>query len=201
VRVAVPRGIPLQTAYTFFDEHLGWVQKSQRRIEEAQQPQFDSNFKTRRHILVVNPTERDFFLYQITAREIRVFLPAGLNADADSARRFILQAIIEAYRLEARQFLPARLAELAKRYQFHYNRVFIKNLKSRWGSCSIQNNINLNAQLMRFEDRVIDYILLHELLHTRIKNHSPVFWKALSAIYPDVPAARKILKRVKPYVF
>lgn len=200
MRVAVPRGISFQRALTFFDEHLDWVQKSRRRIEEEQQQRFDSNFKTRWHTLVVNPTERDFFQFRITAREIQVFLPAGLYTDAESARRFILQAIIAAYRLEARQFLPARLAELAQRYQLHYNRLFIKNLKSRWGSCSIQNNINLNAQLMRFDDWVIDYILLHELLHTRIKNHSPVFWNALSAIYPDAPAAREILKRAKPYI-
>lgn len=203
VRVAVPPGIPFPAAYLFFDDHRKWVQQSQQRLrqaETAEQPLFDESFRTRLHCLRIEQTDETLFRSWITATEIRVFLPAGVKVNDENARRWILQSVIETYRREAKEVLPRRTAELAKQFQFNYNRLFIKNLKSRWGSCSARNNINLNLQLMRFDDWLIDYIILHELLHTRIRNHSPLFWKKLTAIYPATPTARIFLKSVKPYI-
>ena len=90
--------------------------------------------------------------------------------------------IEEALRVEAQAFLPGRLAWLAQQHQLRYNKVFIKNLKSRWGSCSAVNNINLNLHLMRLPDQLIDYVLLHELCHTREKNHGPNLWNTLNEV-------------------
>lgn len=203
VRVVVPPGIPFPAAYLFFDDHRKWVQQSQQRLrqaETAEQPLFDESFRTRLHCLRIEQTDETLFRSWITATEIRVFLPAGVKVNDENARRWILQSVIETYRREAKDLLPNRTAELAKQFQFNYNRLFIKNLKSRWGSCSARNNINLNLQLMRFDDWLIDYIILHELLHTRIRNHSQLFWKKLTAIYPATPTARIFLKSVKPYI-
>ncbi len=72
-----------------------------------------------------------------------------------------------------------RLAELARRHGFSYNKVFVRNQRTRWGSCSGHNNINLNVNLIRLPAELRDYTLLHELVHTRIKNHGPQFWEAL----------------------
>ena len=71
---------------------------------------------------------------------------------------------------------------LAEKFGFNYNKLFIKNLRSRWGSCSNRNNINLNLQLMRLPDKLIDYVILHELVHTEEKNHGEKFWAKLDAI-------------------
>jgi len=68
---------------------------------------------------------------------------------------------------------------LAEEYGFEYNKVFVKNQKTRWGSCSERNNINLNIALAGLTDELRDYVLLHELLHTRIKNHSKKYWSEL----------------------
>ena len=76
----------------------------------------------------------------------------------------------------ARRKLINRLEELADWNGFTYNRVFIRNQKTRWGSCSAHNNINLNIKLALLPDMLIDYVILHELLHTRVKNHSREFW-------------------------
>lgn len=80
----------------------------------------------------------------------------------------------------ARQELIQRLDELAGKYGFTYNRVFIRNQRTRWGSCSAKNNINLNIKLVLLPDELIDYVILHELVHTNIKNHSRKFWDGLS---------------------
>jgi len=79
----------------------------------------------------------------------------------------------------AKEFLKKRLLELAEEHGFEYNKVFIKNQKTRWGSCSERNNINLNINLASLTEELTDYVLLHELLHTRIKNHSKKYWAQL----------------------
>ncbi|MBT8341060.1 MAG: M48 family metallopeptidase [Desulfatitalea sp.] len=88
-------------------------------------------------------------------------------------------------RSQARRILVSRLAELARCHGFSYNRVFIRNQKTRWGSCSTQNNINLNIKLVRLPDRLRDYTILHELVHTRIKHHGPAFWSAMASLVSE----------------
>ena len=69
----------------------------------------------------------------------------------------------------ARKRLVDRLDYLALKHGFQYNRVFIRNQKTLCGSCSGKNNINLNVNLVRLPDELMDYTILHELVHTRIK--------------------------------
>ncbi len=88
-------------------------------------------------------------------------------------------------RSAARQRLIDRLDQLAQRHGFQYNKVYIKTQKTRWGSCSHKNNINLNINLVRLPDELIDYTILHELLHTRIKNHGRRFWRELDRLLGD----------------
>ena len=99
-------------------------------------------------------------------------------------------------RSAARKYLINRLNQLAEKYGFTYRKVFIKNQKTRWGSCSGKNNINLNINLIRLPQELIDYTLLHELVHTRIKNHSPQFWSQLDDLLGD---AKRLDKKLSKY--
>lgn len=97
----------------------------------------------------------------------------------------------------AERFLSIRLAELAVLHGFSYNKVTFRNQKTRWGSCSGRNNLSLNRQLILLPDALIEYVLLHELLHTRIKNHSHTFWAALETILPGATRRAAELKRYR----
>ena len=70
-------------------------------------------------------------------------------------------------------------------------------MKTRWGSCSYKNNINLNISLMTLEEELIDYVLLHELVHTVEKNHGDGFYSRLLLHMPDARCRQKILKSRK----
>ena len=97
-------------------------------------------------------------------------------------------------REDARRILNQRLAELATEHDFEYAKVSIRKQKTRWGSCSSQNNISLNQSLLHLPDGLIDYVLLHELTHTLVKDHSPSFWDELETFCPDAKEKRRLLK-------
>jgi len=78
--------------------------------------------------------------------------------------------------------LADRLNFLSRKFSLPYTKISFRNQKTLWASCSHTNTISLNIQLCRLPDSLIDYVLLHELVHTRIKNHSSRFWKELSRL-------------------
>lgn len=92
---------------------------------------------------------------------------------------------IESFRRQAKTQLPPRLAELADRYGFTYNRVAIKHNSTNWGSCSSRNNINLNLNIVRLPEVLQDYILLHELCHLRHHDHGHAFHLLLEHVLTD----------------
>jgi len=98
----------------------------------------------------------------------------------------------------ARKILCRRIGELAQLHNFVYNRVSIRKQKTRWGSCSSKYNINLNMNLLHLPSELMDYVLLHELVHTRVKDHSKDFWDELNTV---VPNARQIDKKLKDYQY
>jgi predicted metal-dependent hydrolase len=106
----------------------------------------------------------------------------------------------EINRAEARKTLVKRLNELSEQHGFRYNKVSVRNQKTRWGSCSFKNNINLNMNLVRLPDEMIDYVLLHELVHTRIKNHTQAFWAELNKFVGDAKEMRKKMNEYKVFL-
>tara|TARA_B100001029_G_C14939521_1_gene382392 strand:+ start:252 stop:791 length:540 start_codon:yes stop_codon:yes gene_type:complete len=95
----------------------------------------------------------------------------------------------------AKSYLINRLRILAEQYNFTYNKVSIRNQRTRWGSCSFNNNISLNIKLVCLPKYLSDYVILHELVHTKIKNHSPSFWSFLNKYIQDAKKIDKALKR------
>ena len=98
-------------------------------------------------------------------------------------------------RSEARSKLTGRLDYLAEKYGFTYNRVFIRNQKTRWGSCSHKNNISLNIRILSLPEELGDYVILHELTHTRVKNHSNIFWAELDKYVANSKAMASELRK------
>ena len=92
---------------------------------------------------------------------------------------------IEVLRKKAKAELPPRLAVLAERYGFAYNRVTIKHNATNWGSCSARSNINLNLNIVRLPKVLQDYVLLHELCHLRHQDHGHGFHLLLEHVLTD----------------
>ena len=87
------------------------------------------------------------------------------------------------------------LEKLAEENRFKYSHVYIRNQMTKWGNCSAKKNISLNWRLVRAPQYVVDYIILHELLHTETMNHSQQFWIRLRSIMPDYQSAISWLEK------
>ncbi len=120
-----------------------------------------------------------------------------VDLNSETSAKYIENVLTQIYRYEAKKLLPPRLSELAQNHNFRLNKITIRNNKRNWGSCSSKNNISLNLQMMKLPDELIEYILLHELVHTEIKNHGPKFWEKLNAITNG--KAKQLAKQVRQY--
>ena len=98
------------------------------------------------------------------------------------------------YKKKFKEVAIPRLFYFANKHNLKINQVRIKEQKTLWGSCSSKNNINLNYLLIMAPLKVIDYVIIHELVHTIHKNHSENFWKSVASIMPNYDDARHWLK-------
>ncbi len=107
-----------------------------------------------------------------------------------------------------RELLPEDIVKIKKRFservQYYsslmgvtYERITIRNQKTRWGSCSAKGNLNFNYQLYYLPEELLDYVVVHELAHRKHMNHSAAFWEEVGRYYPDYKEARKRLKKIE----
>ena len=95
---------------------------------------------------------------------------------------------------EARRVIPGRVAELARRLGVSWEKISIRTMVSRWGSCSSKGNLNFNCLLALVPIEVLDYVVVHELCHRKELNHSDRFWNEVANILPDYKCRKKWLK-------
>lgn len=99
------------------------------------------------------------------------------------------------YRRVAKKHLTKRTKELSAKMKLQFNKLFIRESKTKWGNCSKDKNISLNWKLIKAPDYVIDYIIIHELLHTVVMSHTHKFWTLLKSYYPDYKESIKWLEK------
>ena len=185
VSVNYPWYATQQEAFSFILSNTKWIQKQKTKIENrAVSYAIGQTISIRDYIIRIIAAEKGKLQAVKNGQEILITVPPFEDEDVSSERvqLFITKIIVEVCRLQAKDYLPRRVKELAQQHGFSYQKVFVKKLKSKWGSCSSQKNINLNVHLMRLPDHLIDYIILHELTHTREMNHGPEFWKVLDEV-------------------
>jgi predicted metal-dependent hydrolase len=135
---------------------------------------------------------------RVTGTEVFITYPATWPADDSRVQKAAQAAGYRALRKQAETLLPARLETLARLHDFTYKSIKIKRMKSRWGSCDQQQNIVLNSFLMQLPWECIDYVIMHELVHTRILQHGPKFWGAMAECVPNLARLRKSMREYHP---
>ena len=200
--VSLPSSVLYSDAVRFVESKVDWILKQKTKIQERSTlfaP--ESCFKTRFHKLAITKGNTDKVYNRVGNGVIQIFIPERVNHEQPKVQEFIKNTLIDVMRWEAKVYLPKRLKELADKHGFKYENVSIKNASTRWGSCSSVNNINLNLHLMRVPEHLIDYVLLHELAHTVVKNHGDKFWLLLEHCYPNARKADKEMNNYRTQTF
>lgn len=152
------------------------------------------------HTLIIRPVTSSKHSVSRHGQQIIASLPEGSSPDDPAVSRTIRDAVIEALRIEAKSYLPKRLAYLAEQGGYSYSKVRFSHASGRWGSCSSNGTISLNIALMKLPFELIDYVLVHELSHTVHMNHSAEFWETVEQGDPHYKAHRRELKKETPSI-
>ncbi len=115
----------------------------------------------------------------------------------EATREEYREVICGCLRKYAHAYLHGRTAEWAKRLGITYRRLAIRDTKTRWGSCSSKENINLHWKLALLPKELCDYVIVHELCHRREMNHSPRFWGLVEQVFPDYKKRKAALRLVE----
>lgn len=200
VVVNMPYFVSYSFAKNVVEKKQDWILNHLPKIEKIENKATifteKTEFSTKYRQLVILPENIENVKTEINPEKIIIKYPGFVDVKAKEIQNIIKNTVVKALRLEAKSYLPRRTAVLAGQLKFKYNKIFIKNTKTLWGSCSAQNNINLNLHLMRLPDYLIDYVIIHELCHTVEKNHGKRFWELMDSILGD---AKKLSKELKTY--
>lgn len=126
--------------------------------------------------------ERDRFLSRSELGEMQIICPPDADFSNKELQAWLRKVIEEALRRNAKIILPPRLYALSLQHNLSYKSVKINSSSGRWGSCSARGDINLSYFLVLLPKHLIDYVLLHELAHTREMNHGERFWALLDGM-------------------
>lgn len=141
-----------------------------------------SKMQTTTFSLNIFTTDRSNLYIKLSDGQLNIACPISTDFSSHQVQDQLRSVLEKALRHEAKVHLPQRLSTLAERHGFRYSDVKINSAKTRWGSCTSRGVINLSLSLMILPWHLVDYVLLHELCHTRQMNHSEAFWQLLDSV-------------------
>lgn len=167
---------------------------------------FERSIRARRVILSVKPSNgvRVAIPYRVSFKSALEFVNLKkpwiqkhlVRIEQMESQRQAVNSSVIIDKVTAKKKLTSRFKQLAVQHSFTCNRVTIRNQNTRWGSCSHNNNISLNMKLVLLPEELMDYVILHELVHSRIHDHSKRFWGELDKY---VGNGKLMTKRLRKY--
>lgn len=181
LQVSIPVGVSEKEAISFINSKKNSILSKQKKLQVKKENHsldliFEKTIQTLTFEVVVKPVERKDIFFALKDSILTIEFPVRGDLKSDSAQTHCWKGINYFLRKEAKRLLPERTKQLAGKYGFYFTDVKIQSSKTRWGSCSRARSINLSMYLMLLPSHLIDYVILHELCHTKEMNHSDKFW-------------------------
>lgn len=198
LRVTMPLYAPILAAKTLIKTSRGQIREL---LSQHQAPfSYTKNQQIgKSHHLLIQPTTKPSSV-KIVGTQIIAEINQSEAIESAANQQLIRDKILVALRKEAKGYLPRRLSFLAEEYGFSFSRSKITHASSRWGSCSSSGTISLNIGMMNLPFELIDYVIIHELCHTKHMNHSTKFWAEVAKFDPHYKTHRAALKKYSPHV-
>jgi len=206
-RVTIPWIASFQSGEKFLSENLQWITQTKEKLaKKTGAPRLIQTghlFSTRNYRYEIRPADVSKLRIRYMEKEKCIFFEYPMNQPIESKelQNQLKTTIENVLRFDAKKYLPLRITELATLLGYTFEKVTIKNNRTNWGSCSNRKNINLNLHLMRLDDRLIDYIIVHELVHTLISNHGPGFKATMLKHFQDSTEMDRELKKKRTEIY
>lgn len=196
VAVSAPWTVPKGYVEQFIADRRDWIIKNN---SSPQAPLMSGVYFGASSKLIIR--ERHSRNYTVAdGRNLIVHLAGEFDPSDRKQQDYIEKKVIAAMQTEAENVLLPRLEQLAIQTGHEFNQAYVKRLTSRWGSCDSQKNIILNVFLLQLPEKLRDYVILHELTHTKYMDHSTGFWRHMEELMPSVRLYRKLLKQYQPRI-
>lgn len=189
VKIIIPMKYPISELNKIIEKRSEWIKEKQRYFDNMK----SGYFKMEKNEILYLGRKYKFIYKQELGKAVRI---DGKKLEISSGLKFSDKHVLLGWqKIEAKNFILKRLQEINKSGRFKYNRVFIRNQKTKWGNCSSKKNLSFNWRLIMTPLFVIDYLIFHELIHLEVMNHSKEYWLRLSLVNPDYKEANKWLKQ------
>ncbi len=181
LRVTLPTHATQKEALKFINSIRAKLIQKQEKLEKGLEKSnilIDENtrLQTLTFVVKAKPANRKNIYFALKNNTLNIEFPVETNCSDAQTQEYFWNGISYFLRKEAKRLLPDRTRQLADKFGFYFTKVKIQSSKSRWGSCSREKNINLSLYLMLLPANLIDYVILHELCHTKEMNHGDKFW-------------------------
>ena len=200
--VSIPVHSSPEEALKFISEKRDVILRKQRLADKKEKnnpTRIDENFKLKTLTFDVKliRAQRKELHFSLNNGILIIEFPATADISTEIAQKHIWNGISYFLRKEAKRLLPGRTRQLASKFGFYFTDVKIQSSKSRWGSCSREKSINLSLYLMLLPAHLIDYVILHELCHTKEMNHGDKFWAWMDKVTEN--KAYELRQELKKY--
>jgi len=194
VKVTYPYSVPIVMAKQYVQSKKNWILTNKKNTQIFS----SGDLIGKSHKLVIHKSQNNSIRSKITEDEVLIFIPEELNIKSIKAQEFIQKKIELVLKTQSEELITSRLSDIAFENGLDYKSVLYKKLKRRWGSCDNKKNLVFNIYLVQLPWELIDYVIAHELAHTKQMNHSAKFWDEVSNINPRYKTDRKELKEHPP---
>lgn len=198
VRVSLPIYASYQSALSYALENHDWITKARQKLSNSQQIIQGTLIGKSYTVLFEAGRNVSKPRHKIKENYVLVTYPSKLSIYHPLVQKSAHNGAAKALKADAEIILPGRLMRLASKHGYSFKSLNFKKLKSRWGSCSSRGDITLNIFLLQLPWHLIDYVLLHELSHTRVLGHTASFWSELNRVLPNTKDLRKELRGYQP---
>ncbi|MDR2854335.1 MAG: M48 family metallopeptidase [Prevotellaceae bacterium] len=191
LHVRLPWGSSEKAALQWIETEKQKILKKQQQLKEKLQKKGilispENPLTTLTFGIIAKPANRETVFFSFKEKTLTIEFPQHKDCTSAAMQKIFWNGINYFLRREAQRILPPRVQYLADLHHFTYAKVSIRSSTSRWGSCAgkkdLKKNINLSFYLLLVPPHLIDYVLLHELCHTREMNHSPLFWAQMDSV-------------------
>jgi predicted metal-dependent hydrolase len=196
IKLTIPLASNIKKGLQFIDTKKTWIEQSLQKMQQKKESSHIdiTTLKAQTFSIETKESNRTNILFRLQEGLLTIEHPSSLRILDKEYQGIIIDGIEKFVIAEAKKQFSKRLAYLAEKYEFTYNSLRIQRAQTRWGSCSSKKNINLSAYLLFVPEYLSDYVLIHELCHTKEMNHSSRFWGIVARIEPNYMAYRKELK-------